>query len=301
VPAEFSSPVALVAEVVTPGQHAQREAVQYVLLGKADRSKHLMGDRRPFRRRFGSADLGGCRFQERGVIRDASLRQRVGGGGGHCKRCCDLAGEPRQVLLHRLEFADRPLEGDALVGVGDAQRQYRFQYTGSLDAADRRAHQQQGSLLEMRGRRRAAQRSGTVEGHDVGGVAGEIAVVGQPAILSLDKGYHRLAAAIGKHGDLLRLAGERYADRAAAECAARIERDAFVRTHRSDGHRRQRRFQAGARQKPAGRQCFGERHRERKTPGHTEHRKAVSEARARAAQIFRDPRERQSGVAQRVP
>ena len=32
----------------------------------------------------------------------------------------DLAGEPREIVLHRLEFRDRPLEGDALAGIAHA-------------------------------------------------------------------------------------------------------------------------------------------------------------------------------------
>ena len=63
------------------------------------------------------------------------MRDGVGGGTGGGERRRGLAGEPREVLLHGLEFADRPLEGDALVGVSDAERQDRFQCAGSLDAA----------------------------------------------------------------------------------------------------------------------------------------------------------------------
>ena len=40
----FDRPIAFVAEVVAPGQHAQREAMQHVLLGEADGAEHLMRD-----------------------------------------------------------------------------------------------------------------------------------------------------------------------------------------------------------------------------------------------------------------
>src|SRR4051794_11200477 len=42
---ELNRPGALVAEVVPPREHAQRVAVQDVLVGEADRAVHLMRDR----------------------------------------------------------------------------------------------------------------------------------------------------------------------------------------------------------------------------------------------------------------
>ena len=43
------------------------------------------------------------------------MASRGGGRRGKCRR--RLAGEPRQIVLHRLEFRDLLLEGDALVGI----------------------------------------------------------------------------------------------------------------------------------------------------------------------------------------
>ena len=73
--AERRRPVALVAEVVAPGQHAQRVAMQDVLVGEADRAMHLMRDRGAFLRGFGGADLRRRRFEEDRVV-ECSRRAR---------------------------------------------------------------------------------------------------------------------------------------------------------------------------------------------------------------------------------
>ena len=69
------------------------------------------------------------------------MRHRIGGRTGGGKRGGGFAGKPREILLHGLEFADAALEGHALVGVSDAQRQDCLQRAGDLDAAHDRAHQ----------------------------------------------------------------------------------------------------------------------------------------------------------------
>ena len=66
--AERDRPVALVAEVVAPGEHAQRVAMQDVLAGEADRAVHLMRDRGAFLRGLGGADFRGGRFEEDRVV-----------------------------------------------------------------------------------------------------------------------------------------------------------------------------------------------------------------------------------------
>ena len=94
--------------------------MQDVLAGEADRAEHLMRDRRALRRRFGAADFRGGDFQKYRLVERACFGERIGGGARGGERGGGFAGELREVLLHRLEFADLALEGDALVGVGDA-------------------------------------------------------------------------------------------------------------------------------------------------------------------------------------
>ena len=55
-------------------------------------------------------------------------------------------------MLHGLELGDRPLEGDALVGVGDGDIEDRLQRARHLHGARGGAHQQQRLLVEARGR-----------------------------------------------------------------------------------------------------------------------------------------------------
>jgi hypothetical protein len=52
---------------------------------------------------------------------------------------------------------------------------------------------------------------------------------------------------------------------------------------------------------PAREQRFGERHRGRVRARDAQHRKPVGKLRARAAAVFRDPRERQPGIGKRLP
>ena len=77
--AELDRPVALGAEIVTPGQRAQGIAVQNVLDREADGAMHLMGDGGALFGGFGTADLGRCGFQkervvERGAVGDGVRR-----------------------------------------------------------------------------------------------------------------------------------------------------------------------------------------------------------------------------------
>ncbi len=195
----------------------------------------------------------------------------------------------------------RPLEGDALVGVGDAERQDRFERTGGLDAADGRAHQQQGRAIKAARSGRAAQRLDALEGHDIRRVAGEIVAFAQPAILGFDQRDRLLLVAIGEHGDMLRVLRQRHADGTAVQPAVRVDRDPVARTNRGKRHGCRRRRKAAARQQPAGGERFRQRHREREAPGDAENGEALGEAGAGAAQIFRHPGERQPGLAQRTP
>src|SRR5262245_9617602 len=55
--AELDRPIALVAEIIAPAEHAQRVAMQDVLRREADCAMHLMRDRGAFLRRIGRADF----------------------------------------------------------------------------------------------------------------------------------------------------------------------------------------------------------------------------------------------------
>ncbi len=95
----------------------QREAVQDVLLGEADRAVNLMCDRSPLPGGLGGADFCGGGFQENSVVEGRGVGDRIGGRAGRGHRSRNLARKPRQIVLDSLEFGDRPLEGDTLVGV----------------------------------------------------------------------------------------------------------------------------------------------------------------------------------------
>ena len=125
-----------VAEIVPPGQHPQREAVQHVLLGETDGAENLMRNRRTLGCGLCGANLGGAASRNTASSNASACAMASAAEPARGKRGGDLAGEPRQVLLHGLKLADRPLERDALVGVGDAERQHRFQRARGLDAAD---------------------------------------------------------------------------------------------------------------------------------------------------------------------
>ncbi len=73
--------------------------MQDVFLGKADCTKHLMGDTRTFRCRFAAADFGRSRLKKRGFIPTIALRNRLGGRSRHCERSCSLSSETRDILL----------------------------------------------------------------------------------------------------------------------------------------------------------------------------------------------------------
>ena len=101
--------------------------MQHVLVGKADGAVHLVRDACAFGGGLAGADFRRCCFEQNRVVESVECRDGVGGGTGGGERGRGFAGKPREVLLHRLEFADGTLEGDALVGVSDAHRQHRFQ------------------------------------------------------------------------------------------------------------------------------------------------------------------------------
>ena len=214
--------MAFAAEIVAPGQHAQREAMQHVLAGEADGAEHLMRDGRAFGGGFAGADFCRGGFEKHRVAVDAVVRNGVGGrtGGGQRSGC--LAGEAREVLLHRLEFADLALERDALVGVSDGHRQHRLQRAGNLQAAHGRAHQHERRLIEAGGRCCAAHDLRALERHRIRTVTSEIFTLGHAAIGDFHQSNNRTFAGRCNDSKVFGIFGERNAcERFRSRCRRR--------------------------------------------------------------------------------
>ncbi|MNL30677.1 hypothetical protein D3C87_1524260 [compost metagenome] len=112
--------------------------MQFVFLCEADSSEHLVRDRTGLPRRFTRSNLraGGGNVSREGLAYPiqpfidrfaASFCCRTRGG--------RLRSEKGNVLLHRLEFADRPAELDAKVGVFNGKRKRPFDCSGHQRAA----------------------------------------------------------------------------------------------------------------------------------------------------------------------
>ena len=97
----------------------------------------------------------------------------------------DLAGEPRQIVLHGLEFRDRPLEGDALIRIAHGEIEHRLQRASGLYAAHHAAHQHQHGLIDVGARN--SNRLHLVERDGVLRFAREIDAIAQPACAGLDQ------------------------------------------------------------------------------------------------------------------
>ena len=104
-----------------------------------------------------------------------------------------------------------------------------------------------------------------------------------------------------EHGDMLCILGEGNAARAAGQRAVGIERDAILRACGRHRHRAFGRGDLRLRQQPSRQHGFGQRHRDRETPGRAQHAKTFGEAGAGAVAIFRHPGQRQAGFGQRLP
>ena len=96
----------------------------------------------------------------------------------------DFAGEPREIVLHRLEFRDLLLERDALVGIAHGDVEHRFQRAGDLQAARDAAHHSiSGSGRNLSARGLIASGCDFVERHGVAVVAAEVEAGLDPAAL----------------------------------------------------------------------------------------------------------------------
>ena len=203
-PAKLRRPVAFVAEVVAPGQHTQREAVQHVLLRKADGAEDLMRDRRAFGGGFGGADFGRCGFQEtqlRRMFRLARwrrppspqrrarrrLRRRAARGFAAPPGICRSAARRRRAHWRRRRRA---------TGSFPARRRSRRCGWPSPSAAKMSDQSHPAPARYASGLTRSKR-------DDIRCIACKIAAFAQPAIFGLDQRDQWLLSAVGKHGDML--------------------------------------------------------------------------------------------------
>src|SRR6266852_8097646 len=91
--AELGGPVRLVAEFLAPRPQAARRMVQRVLVGKAHRTMHLMGDSRAGPGRLADPQLGDRDFGRDQRAAEPMAGDRLGGGIGRRAGSGDLAGE----------------------------------------------------------------------------------------------------------------------------------------------------------------------------------------------------------------
>jgi hypothetical protein len=105
-----------------------------VLLREADRAVHLVGDGGADAGRFARADL---RRGHRRANRDRGAAASIAASAP--RRRGRLPGEHREVLLHRLEAADRAAELHALARVLHARFEHALQGARHLRAAHHRA------------------------------------------------------------------------------------------------------------------------------------------------------------------
>ena len=129
----------------------------------------------------------------------------------------------------------------------------------------------------------------------------QVGAVAQPAVRGPDQCDHRAAIAFRQYRDVVAIARERHGGGAAVQRAVAIELNMVMRPRRRDRHGALRRFDARARQQPAGNQRFGERNTQREAAGHAEYLETFGQANAGTAQALRHPGERQAGFAQCMP
>ena len=84
--------------------------VQRMLVGKAHRAMHLMGDRGAGSGRLADPQLSDRDFGRGQLAAKPVAGDRLSGGIGGGAGGGDLARQGREVVLHRLEFRDRPAE-----------------------------------------------------------------------------------------------------------------------------------------------------------------------------------------------
>ena len=186
-------------------------------------------------------------------------------------------------MLHRLEFADRALEGDPFLGVFDGDIEDRLQGACHLGRAHRRAHLHQRIFFQTIDRFRDFLRYDPVEADPATRFTGETAALANSASSAVDKRHDMPAAVAGQDCDPLRLVREGDIARRARKFPVFAQRQALAGTRGRDGHRSHRHDQASLGKQPTGQQGFGQRHRHGEFAGNLQHVEAVDDRRARPA------------------
>src|SRR5229473_6446395 len=94
--AELGGPMRLVAELLAPRPEPARRMVQRMLVGKAHRAVHLMGDRRPGPGRLADPQLGDRDFGGDQRAAEPMAGDRLGSGIGGGAGGGDFTGEARE-------------------------------------------------------------------------------------------------------------------------------------------------------------------------------------------------------------
>ena len=154
------------------------------------------------------------------VAGDAVRGERLGGAIGRGAGGGDLAGEVREVVLHRLELGDRPAELDAVERVLHRLVEDAFERAGHLLGARGGGDQGQPGRVEA-GRRLHVERGRAVKADRVARLAAEADAGADREALGRDQRDDRLAVARRDDRDVLGVAGERHVPRAAAKACRR--------------------------------------------------------------------------------
>ena len=226
------------------------------------------------------------------------LGRGVGGGAGHGH----LAGQRREVVLHRLEFGDRPLEGDTLVGVSHGKVEDGLQRAGHLHGAGSGTHQQQGLPVEPGRSVLDRLRPRRVEAHGIEGIAADAGAVGDAGLRRLDQGNRQPARlASCQHGQVLSTLGEGDRAQRPTQGAVAGQRELLAVARRPAAHGALGRDDAGPRQQPAGEQRLGQRHGRSVAARLPQHGGSVAQFGAGAAEGLGHPGEREARFLQRRP
>ena len=273
--------------------------MQHVLARKTDGAVRLMRD--------AGADAGGLAAacfrrgdrQQVHAVRSGFGRHvgcGVGGGG--------MGGEHGEIVLDRLELADRLAELHALARILQRDLQRARQRAGDLVGAHGGAERAQGLGGDViAGRRDIAGAEIAVEGHVVARLHREIAAVLERAFLRIDARDHVGAVGFGENENGRGVARERHALRGSFQTPAgagflQRQRRAFA-----GGRNRQRPLGHSERRacKPAGEHGFGERDGRGAARGNAQRGERVLDGEIGAAGAFGQERAGKARVRDLLP